>query len=316
MTTPAVTTPARAEAGGAVVAARLPQVTQHVAAILAPTTFLTSLLIYFGWMHAYWFFDYFGVHSTILGLGTTDYVMRSADALFVPLTVLAGGSLAALWAYVVLRPRLALRFRPLLVRRITWVIAAVGGILTFGGTLTVFRPTVLDRQVALAPLCLAAGVLLLFIAVRLGRARRAPTGRRDAPRESPQWTSIIEWSAVLLVVALSMFWAATDYSAAVGRTQARKYVDQLDRQPDVLIYSARSLRLSAPGVREIRCQDPEAAYQFRYDGLKLMIQSGGQYVFVPVRWSRPTGTAFVIPSTDALRLDFLPVGATPPPGHC
>src|SRR5262245_47160433 len=74
-------TGANADPGGS----GLPQVTRVFAAIVAPTTLVTSLLFYFGWMYVYWYFDYFGVHSTLLGLTTTDYIMQTADALFVPM---------------------------------------------------------------------------------------------------------------------------------------------------------------------------------------------------------------------------------------
>ena len=43
------------------------QLAKLVAAVVAPTTLLTSLLFFFGWSRAYWFYDYFGVHSTLLG---------------------------------------------------------------------------------------------------------------------------------------------------------------------------------------------------------------------------------------------------------
>jgi Zn-dependent protease with chaperone function len=43
-----------------------------VGSIVAPTTLLTALLFYFGWSFAYWFFAYFGVDSTVLGLTTQD----------------------------------------------------------------------------------------------------------------------------------------------------------------------------------------------------------------------------------------------------
>src|SRR6266536_2067630 len=38
--------------------AGLPQLTRILGTVVAPTTLLTSLLFYFGWSHAYYFFDY------------------------------------------------------------------------------------------------------------------------------------------------------------------------------------------------------------------------------------------------------------------
>ena len=75
-----------------------------------------------------------------------------------------------------------------------------------------------------------------------------------------------------------------------------------------MLYSEKSLRLAVAGVTEFRCQDPEAAYRFRYDGLKLVLASGGQYLFVSGDWSLENGTAVLIPRTDAVRLEFAPPG--------
>lgn len=72
------------------------------------------------------------------------------------------------------------------------------------------------------------------------------------------------------------------------------------------VYSAKDLSLRAPAVRETVCRDPEAAYRFRYDGLKLILQSGGQYFFLPADWNPADGVSFVIPRADTLRLEFSP----------
>lgn len=42
--------------------------------------------------------------------------------------------------------------------------------------------------------------------------------------------------------------------------------------PAVTVYSERGLSLEADGVRQVVCEQPEAAY--RYTGLKLLLQSG------------------------------------------
>ncbi|MEV4756254.1 hypothetical protein AB0J86_14230 [Micromonospora sp. NPDC049559] len=292
----------------------LPRLARVLAAVVAPTTLVTALLFYFGWMQLFWFFDYFGVHATLLGFDTVDYLLRSVDALFVPMTVLACVALAAAWTHAALSSRLAGGAHPHLVRRLAAALGALGLLLALSGLLTVFTPTVLDRAVTLAPLCLAGGVLLVRYSVQLWRDSRPARDVAVHPQRQ-EWVAVTEWAGIFVLVALSLFWAATDYSSAVGRSQARRYAEELSRQPTVVLYSQRSLRLDGPGVRELRCADPEAAYRYRYDGLKLVLQSGDQYVFLPERWTRERGGAFVIPRTDALRLEFHPPGATPP-GTC
>ena len=61
-----------------------------VGAIVAPTTLLTGLMFYFGRLHITGMFRYLGVNFTVLDLTFQDYLIRSADGLFVPLAVAAG----------------------------------------------------------------------------------------------------------------------------------------------------------------------------------------------------------------------------------
>ncbi len=283
----------------------LPQVLRLLGVVAAPTTLLTSLLFYFGWSHAYWFFDYFGVNSTLLGLTTRDYVMRSLDGLFVPMTVVACAGLLVLWGHAMLRARLVVGTRPLVV--VLPLVTVAGIALAGAGILSVFTRTVLDRYLAVPPLILASGVVLLAYAVQLRRSLGAIEGRVVAER--PQWVAVVEWAAVFVLVGLSLFWAANDYSAAVGRSRARQLVAELPTYPDAVVYSNRSLSIAARGVREVRCHDKEAAYRFRYDGLKLVLQSGDQYLFLPKAWSPADGVAILMPKSDSLRLEFVPATA-------
>jgi hypothetical protein len=277
--------------------------------VVAPTTLLTSLLFYFGWSHAYYFYDYFGVNSTLLGLSTRDYVQKAVDGLFIPMLVLAGVGLLALWAHSLLRARLALGSRPYALRLIAGM-AAVGLVLAIGGFWSVFAVTALRRWLygTAAPLSLAFGVLLLLYTFHLWRS--FATGQRTpGPAPGPAWGAVAEWAAVFVLVGLSLFWAANNYSVAVGRQRAHQMVLQLPREPSVVLFSERSLSLVAPGVREVRCKDPQAGYRFRYDGLKLLPQSSGQYLLLPETWSRRNGVAILIPKNDSLRLELVPASA-------
>jgi hypothetical protein len=288
--------------------ASLPQLTKILGTVVAPTTLLTSLLFYFGWSHAYWFFDYFGVNSTLLGLTTRDYVQRSLDGLFVPMTVVACAGLLVLWGHALLRIRLAAGSRPRVLRVLVPAMAVGGVVLATGGLWSVFASTLLSRHLVAAPLSLAFGVLLLVYAIHLWRWL-TPAKEQAGRAIGPQWVAVAEWAAVFVLVGLSLFWAANDYSAAVGRSRARQVVVELRTYPSAVVYSERSLSLHAPGVRETRCHDREAAYRFRYDGLKLVLQSGNQYLFLPQGWSPSNGVAILMPRSDSLRLEFIPAAA-------
>lgn len=297
-----------------------PQLARILGAVVAPATFLSALLYYFGWSHAYWFCNYFGVNSTVLGFTTTDYLMRSVDALFVPLTVVGAAAMAAAWGHSLLHSRLADGSRPRVLARILRAMAIAGGALFLGGFISALTPTVLTGRLAgvAAPLCLGGGVLLLTYAAYLRRLIASPRG---ADGDSRRWATVVEWLVVFVLVGLSLFWAATDYSAAVGTSRAMDFVARMPGYPDVVLYSERSLSLVAPGVRETRCRDAQAAYRFRYDGLKLVLESGGQYLFLPAGWTRASGAAILLPQDSSMRLEFSPARiapgtASPPPPSC
>jgi hypothetical protein len=159
--------------------------------------------------------------------------------------------------------------RPQALRTLVPVVAAVGLVLAVAGLSSVFivQETVLDRFLygTAAAVSLALGVLLLMYAVSLWRLVNAEEVAGRAAR--PAWVAVGEWAAVFVLVGRSLFWAASNYSVAVGNGRAHEQVATLARQPAVAVYSRQSLSLSAPGVRETRCRDPEASYRFRYDGL-------------------------------------------------
>ena len=272
-------------------------------AVVAPTTLLTALLYYFGWAHAYYFFGHFGVSSTLLGFTTTDYLMRSADALFRPMSVGAVAVLVWFWADGRLYHRLAGRPGGWTVRILVSILLAIAVASTVGGAVSTFRrPAAQDLRSAIAPVVFAFGVLLTSYAVKL--RRRLATRRDDGESDARPWASAVEWAVVFAFVGIGLFAAATNYAAAVGRSRAEHFAGVLAMQPDVVIYSAKNLSLREPGVREVSCADPLAAYRFRYQGLKLVLQSGGLYLFLPAAWTPDAATAILIPRSDSIRLEF------------
>jgi hypothetical protein len=79
----------------------------------------------------------------------------------------------------------------------------------------------------------------------------------------------------------------------------------------VLVYSKQSLNLQAPGVRQVGCGVVDAAFGFRYDGLKLVLEVGDQYFLLPAEWNATDRVAIVIPHSDTLRLEFTPASSVP-----
>ncbi|MGW7416064.1 hypothetical protein ACWGIG_26755, partial [Streptomyces sp. NPDC054863] len=155
-------------------------------AVIAPTSFVTALLYYFGLNQASFFYAYFGVNSTTLGLGTTDYLVISVDAMFTPMVVTAAGGLLAFWGHELLRTRLAAGARPHVLRLLLPVLASAGLLLAGGGLLSVLdRGFLLRRYFVAAPLSLAAGVILLAYALHLRRTLGQPSPPAE-PETEPE----------------------------------------------------------------------------------------------------------------------------------
>jgi hypothetical protein len=289
------TAPAAVPAAGPVIG--LSQAGKIFGAVIAPTTLLSALLYYFGWAHAFYFFNYFGVNSTVLRFSTTDYLMRSVDALFNPLAATAIAVLLAIVLHGVLRIALD-RVSTTMARNIVLAFMAAALALVVLCGFTIFQTTA-----AIVPLGFAIGVLLVtYAANALRHVWRRSSG--SAVLELGPWLTAAAWSGMFVLIGLSLFAAATDYAAAVGRARAHDLAVTLAQEPDVMIYSQKDLSLSAPGIRRLRCRDPQAAYQFRYDGLKLVLESGDLYLFLPENWTPADGTAILLPQSDSVRLEF------------
>jgi hypothetical protein len=285
----------------------LPRLVRFVGTVVAPTTLLTGLLFYFGRLHVTGFFRYFRVNFTVLDLTVNDYLIRSADGLFRPLGFITVIGLLALWLNRALVERLDGPSRRKVTRALMPALVVLGGFLLALSVVDLLDDGPLLAAVPEAGgLGLSCGVLLVAYAAHLSRTT---SGRSVAPqRRLLETTVLAEWGLVFLLLSIGLFWAVGSYAINVGTGRAQQTEEQLLQEADAVLYSERSLRLAVAGVAEVRCLDPDAAYRFRYDGLKLVLQSGDQYLLLPAGWTRENGTALLIPRSEAVRLEFAPPG--------
>jgi len=276
----------------------LPPVLKVLGQVVAPATLITALLIFFGWARTTALFGWFGIDPTSLGFSSTDYLLTSQDGLFLPGAVIALVVLLLTWGIGFLR-----RSGRDSALRAAWVpptAAVVGTVLATNGVLGLFRAGLWTDHLVVAPVCLLLGVILLTVAGQTARGRGPGSSRG---------LGIAELTALTLVVAMALFWAAGDYAAAVGRGRAAELAGSLHARPQVVLYSDRTLGITAPGVRTLRCSGESAAYRYRYSGLVLLLNSNGQYVFLPTGWDRRTGSAVAVPKSGQIRLDYRSSGA-------
>ncbi|KOX24555.1 hypothetical protein ADK67_18490 [Saccharothrix sp. NRRL B-16348] len=273
-----------------------PDAVQRVGEALANVTVLTGLLVYFGWRRSDVQARELGIDSSVLGMSTTDYVLRSVGPVFLLLAVVVGIALVCRW----LEPRVrAASDRPGSRARALSVVLSLAWLILPAVTVALGLLFPVTSFYAF-PLAVGGGILLSLYASRLRR-----------PDEHPTWTRVL----VFAVVSLSLFWSAGNYAEVRGVELARAYAEDVRGQTAVVVYARERLHITAPGA----CEEPLPAdgsrYRFRYLGLRLLTKVGAKYFLVSDGWTRDRGTVVVLADNDDIRVE-LGHGEQPRPPTC
>ena len=256
---------------------------ETAAIVVAPTSVLTSIMFYFGWVRTNEYAKFFGLDHSVLNFTVRDYLLRSLDPLSGPLTVLL-----LLGALAVLAHLTLLRWR-----KVTGVVIAVVGCLL----LVPSAVPALGRIFLLESLARAAAALLITYGLWLTVGPERP------------WTPATRMGVGfgMGLAVLSLLNAAEQYAAAVGRTQALNTVATLESRRGVIVYAAKDLHLKGGGVGVTLLDGKESAYKFRYTGLRLLIRANNRWILLPHEWAaRPDDYVVILPDNDQNRLEFTP----------
>jgi hypothetical protein len=300
---------------------RLADVIQVLSLVVAPTTLVTALLYYFGWSSTGAESRYFGMEQSLLGLSTTDYLLRSVPPMFWPLSLLVLTVILALLLHLALMRTFP---RPTtLVQR--WVPIGLGllGLLSLreglgllfqwrGVTAPLKIPTAVAQYGFLRPsVFLATGIALISYAGYLWDRLPASAGQRRPWAESSPWAAKGLVVFPILLILLFIFWAVSDYAADYGSAHAQAVEYTLKRRPSVTVYSAKRLYIddsaddnSDSGVREDPLPQSDGAYRYRYQGLRLLGRSNGRYFLLPENWSASHPVTIVLLDSDTIRVEL------------
>lgn len=274
-----------------------------VGLVAAPTTLLTALALYFGWTFTNARALYFGLDASALGFSTEDYLLRSADALFIPLGTLVTMALGAIKLHACVRQRLLEPSRATLLRLLAVLAILVGGALFAVGVIGALTPLFFSTHYLFAPASPGIGIIVLAYGIHLSGRLRA--GRRPPRRTGPPVRGLrTDVVLVSLFAVLSAFWTASVYAEALGRGRSQQVADRLQTRPQVTVYSARRLHLGGAGVTERALAPRDSAFRYRYDGLRLLVRSDDKYFLLPEGWSRGAGAAIVLPDGAGTRFEF------------
>ena len=73
----------------------------------------------------------------------------------------------------------------------------------------------------------------------------------------------------------------------------------------MVVYSPKQLLIDAPAVKEERLGGPDAAYRYRYTGLRLLEHTGGRYFLISDGWTEQYGVVVMLADSDPVRLEFV-----------
>ncbi len=299
------------------------------ATIVAPTTVLSAVLFYFGYVSSRAQYRYFGVDVDTIGLSTRDYVMRSPQPLLVPLLVLTLLGVGSVVLHAAMRQRIATAVADRAddgrssdvarMRRLARRGGAVGLAVLGLGVVLLFAYTYI-RDWALynlvTPLLIALGssviaytwsVMNLLSAPRRGRAIRPGTVGTIALRRSAG-------ALIGVVVAVCIFWATATIAQWSGRGIAQYDARHLDHFPTVILDTKERLYLTdgchRPAAPKTACIEetvlpgsPSQTYHYRYRHFRLLIQGHDKMFLVPDAWSASDST-LVVPLDGSVRVQF------------
>ena len=271
--------------------------------IIAPATLLSALLFYFGYVSSRAQFRYFGVDIDTVGLSTQDYVMRSPQALLVPLLTLSLGGAALLILH------LAVRRHPPPVPAVRAFLAVSVLALFVGVVLIVGYPFLGDWSLypLVTPLLLAGGSAGVLYGMRLPGA---PGFLKPADDEGKGLRRGVLAFAMVAIIGC-LFWATATIAEWSGLGNGMRTARHLDDLAPVILDTQDRLFLTDGIVKETALPAEEGArFKYRYRGLRLLIHGDGKLFLVPEKWA-PSDSTLLVPLDDSVRVQFRFVNRAP-----
>lgn len=284
--------------------------------VLGPTTVLTALLVYFGYVGTRARFEYFGIYLSMVDLSTRELTLFGLEVVYLPALVIFLSALIACGAHAAVLWLLTSQ-----ARKPAWTVVAlvaVVGVLLIGRALVgILVPGAANTETTpgQTPLALAFGPVLvtysMWITMRLRMARESKSAKFSM---FTQWygTSTMQilrragLASVLGIFIVGLFWASNSFALIFGA--GRAYQDALifQEKPEVILDMPERLQTVPPGVTEIDLgQNNEEGFRYRYRNLRLLIESGGRLFLIPAYWTR-AGRTIIVPYDSDVRIQLIP----------
>jgi hypothetical protein len=108
----------------------------------------------------------------------------------------------------------------------------------------------------------------------------------------------------LLILAFAVFWDTERIARVMGAGYPTQMAAEPTRLVAVTVYSPKDLHINAPGVVETRLGETDAAYLYKYEGLRLVQRSGNRYFLITDQWDVRHPRVLLLRESDTIRLEF------------
>ncbi|WP_329102871.1 hypothetical protein OG792_25120 [Micromonospora sp. NBC_01699] len=298
-----------------------------VANFVAPVTVLTSLLLYFGYAGTRARMQYFGVYLDLANLSNLDLALYGLEVLFFPAAMIFMALFLGAAAHGVITWLLSAPERDTLSLSIAALMATVG-VLGVGRALVGLLSANVSRAEfpGTTPLTMAFGPALVAYGAWIGWrvSRRQPAGRPSRILRLLDWFGGVPARQIRRValtgvgglLVAGLFWAANNFAWAYGAGRAYDDALNLPDRPQVWVDTRERLIDPPPGVTETLLPGAPAspaavdipdrpAFQYRYGGLRLLLEADGRLYLVPGEWTEQ-GRTIVLPHDTDVRLQLVP----------
>jgi hypothetical protein len=278
---------------------------QVIVGFVAPTTTVTAILFYFGWVRASTTFGYFGVDvERTVGLSSSDYILRSSTVVFTPLAGLVLLALVILLGFRITDGYLVRPAHRRLLKQVSTGVAIAAAVFLLIAGVLLLRVSWLGGAPVVKPILLAVGALLAGYATHLRRLPGGP-GRSRQSGGSALFRDLYRGTCVALLV-LALFWATSILAYNQGLGVAHTIERTLINRTGVVVYSHDNLFISGRGINVVSLNPSSSTYRLRYTGLRLLARTAdGGYLLLPRGWTHTDGNpVYVVSAADGIRVDL------------
>jgi hypothetical protein len=277
-----------------------PAVVTVFTTVASQAALIAALLYYFGRVHTFALYGWFGVDAGMLGLSSTDYVVRSLESAITPVVLCALAVLALLTGARYIDSSIdRVRSRPAWYRTAAIVVITVIAVAT---VVILNGISDLDTAEETRGYPLPSAILILAAAVLLARRLFARGG--TAPTTADRL-----WSMTLGAFVLAgVLWLTSLYAAEQGAEAADERAETLRSatSSDFVLLSEKRLTITGPNVLVDPITAEGSRYRFQYSGLRLLFRTAHEYVVVPAEWQKGRDHVAVIPIDGTMRFDVVP----------